>query len=536
MAAPRNRFMRFIIALLWLLLASMGAGGSAFAHASLIGSHPADGSIVEQAPAAVRLDFNEPVSPIVVSLTDAQGRHHDLTAVVRNGTIEIPLPSDLSRGSHVLSYRVVSGDGHPIGGAVVFSIGAPSGSANSPAALPDASLGGALWLARLMLHAGLFMGVGGAFFLGWVAQGFPVGKTARLLAGILAVGIAAAGLSLGLQGLDALGQPLRALGSSAPWIAGWRTSFGPAAVIASLALVLAWFALSAPGVGQRRALSFLALVGAGLSLAWSGHAGTAEPQWATRPAVFLHAVCVAYWLGALLPLGLTARQAPREALPAVRRFSAGALVAVAVLALTGLLLACIQVETPANLLKTAYGQVLLFKLLLVAVLLGLAALNRLRLTSALATSGSRWFVRSVAAEIVLALAILAVVGLWRFTPPPRALAAAAAMEAPTGAHLHGPKLMAQVTLLPGRAGPTRARIAVASARAEAVNPMEVTLVLSKPDAGIGPIERPARKAGREGWHVDDLVLPLPGTWQVRVEILVNDFEKVDLEGTIALKP
>ena len=528
--------MRLCIALLWLLLASLAASGDAFAHATLLGSHPADGSVVEQAPASVRLDFNEPVSPIVVSLTDAQGRHHDLTAIARNETIEIPMPSDLSGGSHVLSYRVVSGDGHPIGGAVVFSIGAPSGSGRSLSATRSAGLSEALWLTRFILHAGLFMGAGGAFFLAWVAHGFAPGKTARLLTGFLAAGIAAAGLSLGLQGLDALGKPLVSLGSVAPWAAGWRTSFGPTAAVAAIALVLAWLALRAPGTGQRRVLSLLALVGIGLSLAWSGHAGTADPQWATRPAVFLHAIGVAYWLGALLPLGLAVHQAGREALPTVRRFSAGALVAVAVLALTGLLLASIQVETPANLLTTAYGQVLLVKLLLVAGLLGLATLNRLRLTPALATSGGRWFVRSVAAEIGLALAILAVVGLWRFTPPPRALAAAAAMEVPAGAHLHGPKLMAQVTLLPGRAGPTRARIVVASARAEAVNPMEVTLVLSKPDAGIGPIERPTRKAGREGWQVEDLVLPLPGTWQVRVEILVNDFEKIDLEGNITLKP
>ena len=51
-----------------------------------------------------------------------------------------------------------------------------------------------------------------------------------------------------------------------------------------------------------RALSLLALVGVGIALALSGHASNAEPRWISRPAVFTHGVCMAFWVGALLPL------------------------------------------------------------------------------------------------------------------------------------------------------------------------------------------------------------------------------------------
>lgn len=132
--------------------------------------------------------------------------------------------------------------------------------------------------------------------------------------------------------------------------------------------------------------------------------------------------------------------------------------------------------------------------------------------------------------MALATAILALVGLWRFTPPPRALAPAASI------HLHTPSLMAQVTLSPGRVGAARARIVVASGRAEPVDPKEVTLVLSKPDAGIEPIERRARKADRGGWEADGLTLPVAGPWRLKVEILINDFEKTSLEGSITIRP
>ena len=62
-----------------------------------------------------------------------------------------------------------------------------------------------------------------------------------------------------------------------------------------------------------RALSAIALVGVGLSLAVSGHAATAPPEWLTRPAMFLHGVGVAFWVGALAPLVAMARTGRRVA-------------------------------------------------------------------------------------------------------------------------------------------------------------------------------------------------------------------------------
>jgi CopC domain len=51
----------------------------------------------------------------------------------------VDLPGGLSRGTHLVSWRVVSADGHPVGGALTFSVGEPSvtcaaaGAANAPA-------------------------------------------------------------------------------------------------------------------------------------------------------------------------------------------------------------------------------------------------------------------------------------------------------------------------------------------------------------------------------------------------------------------
>jgi copper transport protein len=167
-------------------------------------------------------------------------------------------------------------------------------------------------------------------------------------------------------------------------------------------------ALAGRRAGRQERLGLLAgafLVGA--SFALSGHAATSGPAWITRPALVLHALCAAYWIGSFAPLLIALRRLPRERAHVVMRaFSAGAVVAVAGLLLAGVVLAALQLRTPAALLTTDYGRLLLLKLVLVAALLGLGAFNRLVLTPALerrreAVVGLR---RTIGADLVLAAA------------------------------------------------------------------------------------------------------------------------------------
>ena len=531
--------MRLALTLLWLTLAMCGGIDRAVAHAALLAAHPADGALLEQAPATVRLHFNEPVRPLVISLIDAAGRtHRGLPAAALNEVIEVTVPADLPPGSHVLSYRVASGDGHPVGGSMVFSIGTSAGSLTRIDHTQGISVHRWLWLARVAFFTGLFAGAGGTFFQAWLTPRAAGRALEPVLIGLIGCGIAAVIAALGLQGVDALGEPIASLGTVEAWAAGWRTSFGPAAAIGATALVLAGMGLTGP-TRRRRACSLAGLVGVGLSLACTGHASAASPQWLTRPAVFLHAIGVAYWIGALIPLLFAVREARAQALPVLRRFSTGAMVAVPAVVLAGALLAAIQVQSLEHLIDTPYGRVLIVKALLVVVMLGLAALNRARLTPALASSGSSskaWLVRTIATEMGLAAAIFCLVGLWRFTPPPRTMDAAAEAPASVGVHLHSPRIMAQVTLAPGSAGERRVRILLSSARAEPVDPKEVTLILANPQAGIEAISRAAQKVGPREWRVQGLILPQAGEWVITVDILVDDFEKASLEGSITLSP
>lgn len=187
---------------------------------------------------------------------------------------------------------------------------------------------------------------------------------------ILGIGLFGALLSVGFQGLDALAAPLRRLADSATWQAGMSTSFGRTSVVAVLASAMAIFALVAKG-GWGRLLSLAALIGTGLALALSGHASAAEPQWVTRPMVFLHGVGIAFWTGALIPLGLALARRTPESGYMLRRFSNTIPLVLALLIIAGMVLAVVQVRNLSALVETAYGAVLLAKLALFVLLLHL---------------------------------------------------------------------------------------------------------------------------------------------------------------------
>lgn len=209
------------------------------------------------------------------------------------------------------------------------------------------------------------------------------------------------------------------------------------------------------------------------------------PQWLTRPGVFLHAFNIAIWAGALGPLGVRLWCRDDDLPDALRRFSRFIPVAVTILIAAGIALAVIQVERPAALFSTAYGNVLVVKLALLCLLFVLAGFNRWALTRPALEGGDRavrFMTRSIIAETLIVLTIFGVAAVWRFTPPPRALAISAVQPAST--HLHSEKLMVEITITPGHAGPVDMAAFVMKSDFGSLAAKEVTYVLSNPGAGI----------------------------------------------------
>jgi len=550
-AAPGARSLRawpVWLLLLAALLALMLASPRARAHASLVQSEPANASALAQAPGALTLRFNEDVTPTRIELVEADGSKVAPRAVHAGGaTLTVQLPP-LGEGSHALSWHVVSADGHPVAGVVTFSVGTAAAQPTSASVSPRmaGSLAAAIWLARIALYIGLFVGVGGVFFTAWITSaGARPGVdsdhvTGRIVDGALLLGLLSAAASPGLQGADMLGLGAAQSMGWHIWRTGAGSPYGITLGIAACAMGLALVARPVRRPGAARSASLLALIGVGLALAASGHASTASPQWATRAAVFLHATGVALWVGALLPLAGALRAGSLLGPRVLARFSRLVVYPLAALVLTGLTLAVIQLGDFSALPGTDYGRVLVLKLALVALVLLLAAANRWRLTGAVArgeAGAAGRLRRSIAVETAMLLAILAVVALWRFTVPPRSLVHAdhaAATQESRQLQLHHARAMVNLQLTPGRAGPVSITASIRGGASAALDARQVSYTLANSTVGIEGLHAQASQVSPGVWRADGVLIPTAGRWTVRVTILIDEFTQVSLQGTVTL--
>jgi copper transport protein len=164
----------------------------------------------------------------------------------------------------------------------------------------------------------------------------------------------------------------------------------------------------------------------------------------------------------------------------------------------------------------------------------LAAANRYRFVPRFHAEGAtaaRPLRVSIGTELAIAVAILALVALWRFTPPPRSLAAADTIAI----HLHGAKAMAQIGIGRDDAGRGTAHALVLDGAFQPLAVKEVTLVLANPAAGLEPMRRAGVPSGvDDNWRFDDVRIPVAGRWNVTVEILIDDFEKVTVSDVVML--
>jgi copper transport protein len=521
---------RTIAALAAAIVASCCWAATGMAHAVLVAAAPEDGAALEAPPAEIVLRFNEPVLLVALRVLDAAGRPVDLPRrdARVDAAIRVPLPGALPYGAYLVSWRVVSADSHPIGGSFAFSIGDAAASAIADDQVRRESA----WKRTVLINraigdAALLLAAGGALALVLVFRGAaPRGAVPTLAIGA-AVAITSAVLSIPMARGWIAAAPASALVDAANW------SFDAAAPhrarVAAIALGLLCVVLGLRARQTRRggiALVTGALIAcAGVPL--SGHVAALEPAWPGQVTLFLHAAGAAFWVGALPLLALAMRQqAHPEVHRLLRRFSAFALPIVAALLLAGIGVALTRLRSVDALVGSPYGQLLLAKVALVSYMLALAVANR-RLTRGLAAEGKRAAARlrrNAWLEIAGAAGILVVTAWLGHTRPPALM--------PDGrAHADGRGFMAVeadgasvlVEVLPARAGPNRLVGRIAAKDGNPFAAQEIAIELSLPEAGIEPLNVPAARTA-EGFDASPVVL-LRGRWQMRVDVLVSDFEK-----------
>ncbi|MHB1207906.1 MAG: copper resistance D family protein [Rhodospirillaceae bacterium] len=277
---------------------------------------------------------------------------------------------------------------------------------------------------RWALYAFVLVAAGSALFLLLMRLPEPVAAAARRLGTVSAIiGIICYGLAVALGGAEMITGGVDILFAPDTWAMGFDSTLGQSALAGGVAMILL---VAGFRRGHPRALGIGAALAVG-SFLMTGHAATAAPVWLMSTMVAAHLACAAFWIGALYPLSRAIRLPAADAGGLMTQFSRLAVWSVALLAASGAVISWVQLGHVSAIFTTPYGGRLAVKLALFAVLIALAAYNKLALTPRLTAGAPAPRLRGIIGfEYVLYIFILGAAASLSVTEPPRALAHSAA--------------------------------------------------------------------------------------------------------------
>ncbi|QYG95006.1 copper resistance protein CopC/CopD [Iamia sp. SCSIO 61187] len=533
---PRRRALALLALVVGMALGVLAGSTPAGAHATLQGTSPSDDAVVDEVPAAIVLTFDEPVSASTgaVQVIAPEGGRVDGSVDRTDGgrSVSIGVDGD-ARGTYTVAYRVVSDDGHTISGSFVFHVGERTGAATIDQTIPTSTsaVGG---VGRWLGYAGAAVAVGSALLLVLLRRGpAPAATAATTALGTLVVGGAAASAlgttaALVAQTATTTGRSLVGALSLVPDVAGDSRSVAVAllraAVLVGATLVgVAGRARRLPGV---LVATGVLVAAAGLLAPVAGHPWTADPRGLAVPADALHLLAASVWLGMLVGLAVVA---PRLADPdhAVRLVSRSAVVAAAVVVVTGATSAWLLLGSVEAATDTGSGQLVLLKVLGFGVLVGLGWVNRSRLVPLLgrladdgapdrrsAVARGR-LLQVVRAEVLVGALVLAVTAGLVNQPPGRDTLAQPYSDVRTVEDL---TLLLEVT--PARAGDNTMHLYLTDAAGQPAKYDALEITVSRDGIpprrldGVTPISP-------DHASVYGASLPSPGTWTVAVTTVTD---------------
>lgn len=162
---------RTLAALLLAAFAVLVTAGTAYAHNVLVGSDPVRDATLDAAPAQVKLTFDQPIQQgdgfNTMTLTGPNNTRWPLTDVTVDSTVISAKIGALGpAGQYSVGYRILSADGHPVSGAIRFTLGKAGTGTPEPAATGGPNTGSSggggvpiwVWIvgAAALLGAGVF--------------------------------------------------------------------------------------------------------------------------------------------------------------------------------------------------------------------------------------------------------------------------------------------------------------------------------------------------------------------------------------------
>lgn len=522
-----------------LAVATFVGVGRVSAHAELLSSDPAPGAVLDTAPTHVTLTFSEPVeiSLGAIRLFDGSGTSIDITPARhpdgRADAVELDVPK-LGSGSYVVDWRVVSSDSHPVHAAFTFQVGPDS---NLAAGLLDqiissthtgktASTG--LDISRSLMTASIAIVFGGLMVCGLGIV--PFARRQRVTIAVAAgIGAIAGVLALPLEVGYTAGRSLGVITDGSAWRSVFDTTIGVAWLVRAIVLALAATLLLATHRQSRAAwwqpTLLVGLVATGIASAYGGHGATGRWHYLGVFLTMLHVSSMAVWLGGLAMLLVSFAAIERDG---VERFSSLAFLAVISVVVSGTIQGFRQVGSLDGLTGTSYGKLLIWKLIAVAAVLGIAAVARAsthgRLTlkpvpaavpasvgAAAAGFDRPRLRRAVTLEAILAVVVIVITSLLMASNPSQASA-----TAPFSSTITSGGYLATITVSPGRVGANELHIYLSSPNSSLVQPDAVDVTIQDPSRDVDPIKIEVSKAGA-GHVIDNSAsFPYATTWRLVV--------------------
>lgn len=536
------------------------------AHATLLASDPGNGAVLARAPRQLLLQFDVPVNARMstASLYREDGSRvagTSLELAEGGSSLAVTLPA-LPNGAYRLAFQVRDDtDLHETGGAIVFGVGEPVDLAPRPvtAAPPSYLETGSRWLelAGICLLVGLVATL--LVILPSLARSPACRAERRRLLAIAALACAAIAVGRAGQLTATAGAlvperaPPASYAAAAQSVLASGSRFGllwlACVGLVALSAVAAWVAIAhrrsrLAGAGLLAVSSGLVLVSA------QGAHGSNRAGWdpAQVMAGAVHLGAAGLWIGGLLVLAVLFAGSLRGggptaavALVALRRFTGLAFLAVALLFVSGLVLAGRAVVSPASLLSTAYGLTLLAKLAACAVALAVGLRHTL-LLSPRPGAGAPWpgrLASSLPFEVAAMLVVLwGAAALGATAPATAGVTArneAPVLRADTGMSLDD--LVVSASLTPAHPGANTLLVQVRGATATAGRPVsgvDVTLV----QPGQPPLRVAGAAAGAGRYEFPKVHVNEAGSMDVAVLVTRADgtLERATCAWTITTPP
>jgi len=542
---------RLLVAITVATIALAIMAPAASAHAVLQATTPGDGAHLDAVPTIVSLTFSEHVSaPLgAVRVFDQRGTRVDNGNVTASdATVTAGLNSGLGDGAYVVTWRVISADSHSVRGAFTFTVGNVSAaSAGLVSSLFDQG-SDKRWefvgaFARGFAYAGTLLAAGGALFLALLHDdGDDRPRLLRVVTIAAIVGLFGVLAALPIQGALATGLGLTAITKAG--VLGDVAADG-----VGLSTVLAVVGLAAVVIGLRSRKRIVTLAGAGAaatSFAFAGHTTTSDPRWLVMSADVVHTATTAAWFGGLVLLALTLRARrhaeadPVAASGVVNRFTTMATICVLAVTITGTAMGWAEVREWHALTTTTYGQLLIAKAALAAVIALIGAYNHYRLVPALqrATEKGRnvWhhLLRTVRIEIIAMVVVVGLTAVLVNVTPARNAAGLGVIYSKTEAIGDG---SVNLVVDPNRAGTNSVHLYLLDPTGRALDLVQPpTLELSLPSNQLGPIRRQPFLAGPGHYQLIGGDLSIPGDWTIVVRAQTSKFEEKTATFTVTVNP